>query len=91
MGYRTSKVVAKGVLQMYCSICTENIKNDLPIRNHVCNIYQYGSSGSIASTLYYALLNDLHDSTCGKINIGQLVTDDDSTLRQYCSSVENDG
>ena len=43
------------------------------------------------SILCYDLLNHLHDSTCGKINIGQLVTDDDSTLRQHCSSVENGG
>ena len=43
------------------------------------------------SILCHDLLTHLHDSTCGKINIGQLVTDDDSTLRQHCSSVENGG
>ena len=43
------------------------------------------------SPLYRTLLENISTYTKGKVFIGTLVTDDDSTLRSHCRSLENGG
>ena len=37
------------------------------------------------------MLEDLHDKTASKIYVGDIFSDDDSTLRKHCSSVSKGG
>ena len=56
---------------------------DLPIPKHKCNVNHDDSSGSMDSTLCRLILEEVTDMTDGRVSIGTLVTDDDSTLRSH--------
>ena len=91
IGCRTGKVIMRGVMQKKCSICTSYNKRDLPVPEHTCNINHEGSSGSMESILCRKLLEEVHVMSFNKVAVGEVVSDDDSTLRSYCSLVSNGG
>ena len=91
IGCRTQKVVSLGVLQKKCAFCISHKKRDLPIPDHECNSNHSGSSGSMEALLCRQMLEDLYDTTSSKISIGDIVSDDDSTLRKHCSSASKGG
>ena len=81
IGCRSNKVVDLGVMRKKCSICTsinETINNIPP---HKCNVNHTGSSGSMECALALDLTQKFHETTQNKAAIGQIVTDDDTTMR----------
>ena len=50
-----------------------------------------GSLGSMESSICRNLLEEINAFTKGRVSIGTLVTDDDSTLRSHCRTLENGG
>ena len=66
-------------------------KRDLPIPDHECNSNHSGISGSMEALLYRHMLEALYDTTASKIYVGDIVSDNDSTLRKHCSSVSKGG
>ena len=91
IGCRTGKVIMRGVMQKKCSTCTSYNKRDLPVPKHICNINHQGSSGSMESILCRILLEEVDTMSFNKVAVAEVVSDDDSTLRSYCSAVENGG
>ena len=91
IGCRTGKVVLCGVLQKLCSICTSYEKRKLPPPEHTCNSNYSGGSGGMEALLCRQLVEEIHFRSDGMMKVEDLVTDDDSTLRDHCSSEENGG
>ena len=91
VGCKNGRVISKGVLKKHCAYCKKFISRNLPVPPHECNINHDGSAGSMESMLCLQLLTHLHDSTKGAVYVKNLVTDDDSTLRKWCSSNANGG
>ena len=91
IGCRAGKMISIGVLKKKCSICTHCVSKDLPIPQHSCNINHDGSSGSMESILCKKMLEEILNSTNNTCYVNDLVTDDDSTLRGFCSTKGNGG
>ena len=91
IGCRTGKVVTCGVLQKLCSICTAYERRQITIPEHVCNTNHTGSSGGMEARLCRQMLEEVYVGSDGMMEVKDLVTDDDSTLRDHCSSAENGG
>jgi hypothetical protein len=91
IGCRSGKALRCGVLQKQCSTCNSYRKRDLPIPNHPCNINHDGSSGSMETLLCKDLIEEICEETIGRVMVGQVVSDDDSTLRSVCSSHSKGG
>ena len=91
IGCRTGKVISRGILKKNCAICTHYLSKNLLIPEHSCNINHDGSSGSMESILCKKMLEDIFKSSNKRCCVNDLVTDDDSTLRQYCSTKANGG
>ena len=86
IGCRSGKVLRCGVLQKQCSTCNSYRKRDLPVPDHPCNINHDRSSGSMEALLCKDLIEEITTETIGRVMVGQVVSDDDSTLRSVCSS-----
>ena len=91
VGCRTNNIIKKGVLQKQCSFCKKFTRTGEDVPIHDCNINHTGSSGSMEATLAKNLLLEVHESTNGRVNVGQIITDDDSTMMKHCKSVDNGG
>ena len=91
IGCRTGKVVLCGVLQKLCSICTSYDKRNLSTPDHTCNTNYSGGAGGMEALLCRQLVEEVHFGSNGLMKVEDIVTDDDSTLRDHCSSVENGG
>ena len=81
MGCLNGKVIHAGVLKKRCSTCMrhDGLVDHLP--QHKCNVNHSGSSGSMESKLALCMVTDICRETNGAANVGELVTDDDSTMR----------
>ena len=91
IGCRTGKVVLCGVLKMLYSVCAAFEKRNLPAPDHVCNTNYSGGSGGMEALLLWHLLEQVHFGSNGRLRVEEIVTDDDSTLRDHCSAAENGG
>ena len=74
-----------------CSFCQTYEQLELTVPEHPCNRNHDGSSGSMEATLARTMVEEVSLLSKGKVAIGTMVTDDDSTLRRHCSSTENGG
>ena len=88
VGCISGKMVRAGVLQKTCTYCYTYQSLDLPVPDHNCMVNHDGSSDSMKFSLYRTLLEDISAYTKGKVIIGTLVTNDDSTLWSNCKSLK---
>ena len=91
IGCRTGKVIMRRVMYRKCSVCTLYHKKDLPKPKHICNINHEESSGSMKVILCWILLEEVNTLFICRITVAEVVSNDDSTLRSYCSSLDNGG
>ena len=62
------------------------IQLKLLVSVHSCNTNHDGGSGSMEATFVRTMVDQVNQLSNGKVAIGMMITDDDSTLRRHCSS-----
>ena len=91
VGCESGKVISMGVLAKTCAVCRRcNIRGIEP-SPHSCTINYDGSSGGMESTLCVELLEKISGDYEERVHVGELVTDDDSTIRSRCQNKKDGG
>ena len=81
IGCRSGKVIALGVRSKKCAKCTAANKRNTTVQPHFCTVNHEGPSGSMEAKMALDLTVDLHAKFNGRIHLGKIVSDDDSTMR----------
>ena len=87
----SGKVVSMGVLAKSCAVCRRFNKQGIEPSTHQCTINHDGSSRGMESTLCVELLEKISGDFERHDHVGQLVTDDDSTIFARCRNVKDGG
>ena len=91
VGCESGKVISMGVLAMACAVCRRCKRRGIEPSHHSCTINYDGSSGGMESTLCVELLEKISSDYEGRVHVGELVTDDDSTIRSRCRNKKDGG
>ena len=91
VGVNSGRIVGWGVKKKKCSQCEVMLRKYDEILPHDCNINYSGSSGGMESRLAVDLLSNIWNRSNGKVAVGTIVADDDSTMKSNTANKKDGG
>lgn len=67
------------------------LKSNIQVPDHICLINYTGNSGPMEAKLALLLLEDVYNTTKGRVHVVEFVIDDDSTIRSHYRNINSGG
>ena len=91
IGIHTQKIVDYGVMGKRCMKCDIAERNGDIVEKHICTANWTGSSGSMEAGLALKMANRIFDNTGGRVHVGAIISDDDTTMRSQLHNIRHGG